>query len=361
MLEKRNSQVQLSYRGTGALLTACAIFLGACGSTGVSSTASSQPVAPQTSTPISVTVGSPSCAPCLAMSLLGNVDPHLQVTYQQFANATDATTAVAAGKVDVAQIVYTGLVSAVSTGLPIVAISGEVNGASDFIVGPNIKIKPNDWSALRKLIFADKKAGHLFTIASFFGTVQDIEIRLELPLYGINPNTDVNIVNVPYPAMSAALQSGAADAAAGVEPFAAYTLQNHLGEHFAYPYNQAAGNLTNVVVVASSYLHAHPAAVVEIAKAMAKLIPYLKTPAGQAAWAAAIEKYDNQPASVVSAALQTVTPEISMPFNHIKAIGVAMYKDGLIPSPVDTAALRKAVDYGPLEKATGEGLSALGG
>lgn len=349
--------MRLNYRGLIATLAAGATFLSACGtsSPAPSSTSKASP-----SQPIAVTVGSPSCAQCLAMTLLGKVDPHIHVTYKQFANAPDATTAVAAGKVDVAQIVYTGLVSAASTNLPIVAISGEVNGGSDFIVGSNVKVAPNNWTALRRLILADKKAGHKFTIASYFGTVQDIEIRLELPRYGISPS-DVNIVNVPYPAMAAALKSGSVNAAAEVQPFAAYILQNHLGNHFAYPYNQPAGNLTNVVVVSRSYLKSNPAAVAAIAQAMAKLIPYLSTPTGKAAFAAAIEKYDHQPPKVVDAALKTVSPDIAMPFTRLKAMGLAMYKQGLIPSPVTTASLLKMVDYGPLEKATGKSLKVLGG
>ncbi len=348
--------MRLHYRGLIATLATCATFLSACGTSSSASSSTSK----TSSQPIAVTVGSPSCAQCLAMTLLGKVDPNIHVTYKQFANAPDATTAVAAGKVNVAQIVYTGLVSAASTNLPIVAISGEVNGGSDFIVSPNIKIAPNNWTALRKLILADKKAGHKFTIASYFGTVQDIEIRLELPRYGISPS-DVSIVNVPYPAMAAALKSGSVDAAAEVQPFAAYILQNHLGNHFAYPYNQPAGNLTNVVVVSKSYLKSNPKAVTAIAQAMAKLIPYLNTPAGKAAFAGAIEKYDHQPAKVVDAALKTVSPDISMPFTKLEAIGSAMYKQGLIPSPVTTSSLRKMVDYVPLEKATGKSISALGG
>ncbi len=331
--------------------------LSACGATSQSTSASSS--SPVSTAPIDVTVGSPSCAQCLAMSLLGNVDPNLHVTYEQFANAPDATTAVAAGKVDVAQIVYTGLVSAASTGLPIVAISGEVNGGSDLMVGPDVNVKPSDWTALKRLITSDAAAGHKFTIASYFGTVQDIELRLELPLKGI-PLNEVNIVNVPYPAMGAALESGSVGAAAEVQPFAAYILQNHLGKHFAYPYDQPAGDLTNVVVVSKSFLSSNPKAVNEIASAMSKLIPYLHTPRGEKAYAAAVEKYDNQPASVVNAALKTVSPDVLMPFNKIRAIASAMYKDGLISSPLTSSSLKSMVDYHPLEVATGKSSSALG-
>lgn len=179
----------------------------------------------------------------------------------------------------------------------------------------------------------DKAAGNPLKIASQFGTVQDIELRLELPKYGIDPSTDVDLVNVPYQGMAQALHNGSVQAAIPVQPFAAAITDGGFGVHFAYPYNQAAGNLTNVVVINKNFLAQHPAEVAAIAMGMKNLVPYLKTPAGQAAWAAAIEKYTGTSATDVQTAMKQLTPDISMPFAQIQAISSAMFAQNLGAAP----------------------------
>lgn len=307
-----------------------------------------------------IIVASPECAHCLAMALLPSQMKGLNVQFQTWGTLTDLTAGLASGKIDIGQIDYTGLVSFISKGLPIVAISGEVNGGSDFVLAPSIKIAPNNWKAFKALVMKDKAAGHLFTIASNFGTVQDIELRLELPRYGINPNTDVNMVNVPYQGMAQALHAGSVQAAIPVQPVAAQITLGHYGKHFAYPYNQAAGSLTNVVVVTKSYLASHPTQVAEVAKGMTSLVPYLRTAAGKAAWAKAVEKYTNIGSKVVKTALAQLTPDINMSFSQITAIAKAMYTQHLISSPLSAKTLRSHVDYAPLAKAAGKSPKSFG-
>jgi ABC-type nitrate/sulfonate/bicarbonate transport system substrate-binding protein len=307
-----------------------------------------------------IVVAAPECAHCLAMDVLGSQMPGYNVKFESFATLTDLTAGLASGSIDVGQIDYTGLVSFIYKGLPIVAISGEVNGGSDFVLSPKVALPVNDWSGFKALVMKDKAAGHKLTIASQFGTVQDIELRLQLPKYGIDPNSDVNFVNVPYQGMAQALHSGSADAAIPVQPFAESIVLDGYGKHFAYPYNQAAGSLTNVVVVSQSFLASHPAEVAAIATGMNKLVPYLETPPGQAAWAAAIEKYTNVDAKTVNLALKQLTPDINMPFSQISAIAQAMYTQELIAKPIPAATLKAHVDYSPLATASGKTTTSLG-
>jgi hypothetical protein len=49
----------------------------------------------------------------------------------------------------------------------------EVNGGSDFILAPSLKLKANDWAAFKALAAMDKAAGEPLKIASQFGSVQD--------------------------------------------------------------------------------------------------------------------------------------------------------------------------------------------
>jgi ABC-type nitrate/sulfonate/bicarbonate transport system substrate-binding protein len=307
-----------------------------------------------------IVVASPQCAHCLAMSLLPGQIPGYDVTFQPFTKVTDLTAGLASGRIDVGQIDYTGLVSLIDQGFPVVAISGEVNGGSDFIVSPQLKVKAGDWQGFKSLVDQRKAAGHKIQIASQFGSVQDIELRLELPKHGIDPDNDVTMINVPYEGMAQALQRGSVDAAIPVQPFAASIIEQKFGTHFAFPYDQAAGSLTNVVVVSKSYLAKNPEKVAAIATGMNKLLPYLKTPAGQKAWADAVSKYTNVGKSSVNTALKQLTPDATMPFAQVEAIASAMYDRKLIPSKVTAQQIQDHIDYDPLAKASGRTTKALG-
>src|ERR1700761_2659891 len=302
-----------------AAAVASAAVVAACSSGGSGGSAAGSGSSSSGTKP-TITVAAPECAHCLAMSLLAREMPGYNVKFETFSQLTALTAGLAAGKIDVGQIDYTGLVSFIDKQLPIVAVSGEVNGGSDFVLAPSVKLKTGDWAAFKALVLKDKAAGSPLKIASQFGSVQDIELRLELPKYGIDPTTDVDLVNVEYQGMAQALRGGSVDAAIPVQPFAAAITSQGYGVHFAYPYNQAAGDLTNVVVVSKSFLSQHPDEVAAITTGMTKLVAYLKTAPGQAAWAAAVEQYTGTSPAVVKSALTQLTPEVGMPFTQIQAI-----------------------------------------
>ena len=306
-----------------------------------------------------ITVASPQCAHCLAMSLLPDQIEGYTVKYETFSKLSDLEAGLASGRIDVGQIDYTGLVAVISHDLPIVAISGQVNGGSDLLVSPTLEVEAGDWDQFKSLVASRKAQGKPLTIGSQFGSVQDIELRLQLPAKGIDV-ADLSLVNTTYEGMAQALNSGSVDAVASVQPFAAAIVADGFGKHFDYPYDQPAGNLTNVVVVSQRYAQDDPAAVAAIAKGMVGLVDYLKTEPGQAEWSTVVQKYSNTPASVVKNALSQLTPDLRIPMGQVKAIAAAMLTQGLLTAPVTDAQLTAGIDYGPLSEATGETAAALG-
>jgi ABC-type nitrate/sulfonate/bicarbonate transport system substrate-binding protein len=329
---------------TGILLSGCAAT-----TAGSSSSASEK----------TITIASPQCAHCLAMALLPDQIKGYKVEYQNFSKLSDLEAGLASGRIDVGQIDYTGLVAVISQGLPIIAISGEVNGGSDLLVSPSLKVKTGDWASFKSLVVSRKVDGKPLTIASQFGSVQDIELRLELPKEGVKVS-DVNIVNTTYEGMAQALHSGSVDAAAAVQPFAAAIIEGGFGKHFDFPYDQAAGNLTNVVVVSQRYAKDDPAAVAAITKGMVGLVAHLKTKSGKAEWSKVVQKYTNTSAPVVESALSQLTPDLKIPMSQVKAIAASMYSQGLLSKPVSDAQLSANIDYAPLAKATGKSAAELG-
>ncbi|MBF4161970.1 ABC transporter substrate-binding protein [Nocardioides acrostichi] len=340
------------WAAVAALLIAGTALAG-CGS---SSTGNSDP----STSKGTIVVASPQCAHCLAMTLLTDKVPGYDVKVEQFGTLTGLAASLAAGKIDVGQIDYTGLVSMIDKGLPLVAISGQVNGGSDFVVSPSVDLDPDDWAAFKDLVLQRKAEGKKFKIASEFGSVQDIELRLQLPEKGIDANQDVEFVNVPYQGMAQALQNGSVDAAIPVQPIAATITNSKIGVHFAYPYDQAAGDLTNVVVVNKDWLAKNPDRIEAVMQGMNTLVPDLSTPQGQKDWAAAVEKYTGTSSADTTTALAQLKPDIAMPFSQIKAIAHAMYEQNLISTDLSVATLKEHIDYGPLSQATGKTPAELG-
>lgn len=338
-----------------AALLLGSLALTACGSDGDDSTGGTG----ASSGNETINIAAPQCAHCLAMYLLTDKIPGYTVKVDTFKDFPSLLASLASGKVSVAQIDYTGLISMVDKGAPVVAISGEVNGGSDFVVNSQLGLAADDWSAFKALVDKDKAAGKPLKIASQFGTVQDIELRLELPAKGIE-NSDVEYVNVPYEGMAQALTTGSVDAAIPVQPVAATITNTGAAVHFAYPYDQPASNLTNVVVANKAYADSHPEIVQAIAKGLSTLVDYLPTEQGQADWAKAIEEHAGSSAEDTATAMAQLTPDLTMPFSQIVAVAKAMYEQKLITTNFTADALKQYVDYGPLTKATGKSATELG-
>ncbi|WP_083700213.1 ABC transporter substrate-binding protein [Acidihalobacter ferrooxydans] len=307
-----------------------------------------------------LTVGAPECAHCLAMALMGPTSGPYNFTFKPFGTLTALTTSLLTNEVQIAQIDYPALVSLISKHTPIVAISGQVNGGTDLVLQPSIKVAAGDWAALRAYIMKHYSPSHKFRIGSNFGSVQDVDLRLRFSLAKI-PESYVDIVNVAFPAMPQALKAKAVDTAVPVQPVAAEITTTGIATHFSYLYNQPAGNLTNVVIVSKAYLEKNPEAIKYIAKAMVKLVDYVSTDAGKQAWQAAIEKYTYIKPDAVKYALGLLSPDINMPIVKIKAIADGMYGAHLISRKLTVDEIAKYIDYKPLEEATGKTKAELGG
>lgn len=121
-----------------------------------------------------------------------------------------AIPALASGDVDITYTNYTSALLAAQKGLPIVMIAGNDIGAGDhgIFVDPDSGIK--DVEALKGKSFAVNNLQNIGTVA----------ILSQLEEAGIGPQ-DVDILEMPYPDMAAAVQNGNVDAIWQVEPFQA--------------------------------------------------------------------------------------------------------------------------------------------
>ena len=82
--------------------------------------------------------------------------------------------------------------------------------------------------------------------------------------HGIDVNKDVQFINIPNPAdHMQALRRGEVEMVSSVDPFAAQIVQADAAKLFSYPYDQAAGKLSNLIVTRSDVLKSKPEAVLE--------------------------------------------------------------------------------------------------
>lgn len=336
-----------------ALLPVLALV--ACGGTGAAPRAGGQS-AP--SGPDKIRIGHAKCAHCLPMAYMGDYVKEYPVEVTAFPTGTDVLTAISTGALDVAQITYLHFMRAVEQGTPVIAISGQINGGSDLLLRKDVAVPPDDWAALKQLISDYKARGTKFRIASSRGNAQDIHLRGELARNGIDAVGDVEIVNiVNFADHAAALEKNEVEMSATVEPFASQIRLSGIGVHFAYPYDQPAGNLTNLIVARKEFAERYPEAVTAAVRGVAAINAALEQ--NPQLWLDVIRKQTGLREEIAREAINNAAPDIRMHKDKMRAIA-RMMADLKYTSRDVSPELDKAVDYRFLEAATGRKASELG-
>jgi ABC-type nitrate/sulfonate/bicarbonate transport system substrate-binding protein len=308
-----------------------------------------------------VNVGYGTCAHCLTMALTPKFGRGVTINLVKFNSSNDAFTALIGGSIDVAQVTYLHFIRALDQGIPVLAISGHVNGGSEVLTRKELGIKPNDWNALKAVIAQDKNNGKPFRVGASRGNAQDIHWRGEFKAHGIDPDNDVEFVNVADAADDlAALNRGEIDAVASVEPFASQIRLAHAANHFSWPYDQAAGNLTSLIVVKPDYAQKHPREVQAVVAAMVGMVDDLKSPQGKAEWLDLIKHNTALDPTIAQAALHNEYPDYDIHFKQMLAMEQMMRGVNYIEHDVSSSEIVSHVDYSYLMKATGRTKEQLG-
>ncbi len=298
------------------------------------------------------------CAHCMAMSLVPALAKNVDIEAINFNAGSDALTALVSKGVDIAQVTYLSFVTGLDKGFDLVAVSGQVNGGSEMLVAKNTALASDDWDGLKKLIAQYKAQGKPFRVAASRGNAQDLHMRGEMALHDILPGRDVQFINIPNPSdHAAALQRGEVELICSVEPFASQIRLTGVGKHFAFPYNQAAGRLTNLIVTRSDVIKAHPAEVRETVAAVVRLVDSLQS--DKQAWINSIVKGTGLDKTIATEALKNAYPDYRMYRQPTQAIATMMKDLKYISSDV-SAQIDKNMDYSFLMDVTGKPKAALG-
>jgi ABC-type nitrate/sulfonate/bicarbonate transport system substrate-binding protein len=305
-----------------------------------------------------IKLGYAKCAHCTPLSLTPQNAANVKLEAIGFNTGNDVLTALLSKSIDVAQVTYLHYATALDKGFDVVAISGQVNGGSQILVGNDLPIKENDWASLKKVIADHKAAGKPFRVAASRGNAQDIHMRGAFARQGIDVNKDVQFVNIPNPSDHVqALRRGEIELICSVDPFATQIRQLNAAKFFAYPYDQAAGKLTNLIVTRSDVIAGKPKGVEETVRAIVKVNDLMTADKGL--FVDTIQKVTGLDKAIAAGAVENLYPDYRMYRAPAVAIGSMMRDLKYINSDV-SGAIEKNMDYRFLEAATGKPKSALG-
>ena len=303
-------------------------------------------------------IGFAKCAHCMAVALLPDYAKGVKVETSNFNAGSDVLTALVSKSIDVAQVTYLHLVTALDKGFDVVAVSGQVNGGSELLIASGIDVKPDDWAGLKAAMAKAKAENKPFRVGASRGSAQDIHMRGALHKQGVDANRDIQFINIPNPAdHSAALQRGEVDMICAVEPFATQIRKSGVAKTFTLPYDQAAGKLTNIIITRSDVIATRKADIQKIVDAQVALTTKLNE--DPSLWIETINKMTGLEKPMVAEALRNAFPDYAMHRNATLAIAKMMTDLKYISRDV-TSDIEKRIDYSFLEAATKKSKNELG-
>ncbi|MDG4834452.1 NrtA/SsuA/CpmA family ABC transporter substrate-binding protein [Solwaraspora sp. WMMD1047] len=194
-----------------------------------------------------------------------------------FANSTEIKNAVVSGDLAFGVTGITAALQGASNDEPIVVVAAAADGGSAIVAGRDRGIA--SVSDLR-----GKKIGYVP------GSAQDILLRLTLQGNGLDPTTDVQLVNVQFADMAPALARGDIDAFSGAETGPSDALVGGEAVLVTRPYDTRMGKINIVLVTNRDTIDADPALVQAMVDVHAKATDSMRD--DTAAWIDAVtDKY----------------------------------------------------------------------
>ena len=236
----------------------------------------------------------------------------IEVNIVNFNADADVNTALAAGKVDVANLASHTALAMAAAGLPITIVMLEdVSTTADAII--------SDGSV--KTV-ADLKGKQ---VAYEEGTTSDILLNYALQKNGM---TIEDIVKVPMPASDAgtALAAGKVPVAVTYEPYITEALGKNADASLLFTAAENPGLISDVLVVRNEFLAANPAAVQGLVNA----------------WMKSVAFYDADKAAgqqIISAALDSSAADLKTAFDGVQYLGLAGNQD-LLPGAYLTTTIK---------------------
>jgi ABC-type nitrate/sulfonate/bicarbonate transport system substrate-binding protein len=116
--------------------------------------------------------------------------------------------------------------------MPITWVLGWGGGYNTWVARADLPVTPKDYASLKKVATEQAAAGKKLKIAAPTGSMQHLLLLTALSDAGINPERDIEIVNIPFPNHPRALEQGEVQMVVGLGLFGAMSITSGQGKLF---------------------------------------------------------------------------------------------------------------------------------
>ena len=244
-----------------------------------------------------------------------------------FTNPGDQKTALLAGDLDMCGTTWVTAITAASNGEPVKVVASLANKCSALVVGAESGI--NSVADLK-----DKK------IAYVPGTMHHILLLEALKRAGLDPATDVALVQIDFFDMGQALANKQIDAFCSGEPYPSIAVTTGYGKVLEYPYyDDSVGFINGAMLSSEMDIKDNPQGIQALVDAHAKATEYLLQ--NEDAWLEKASEFGTDKAVLEEASgnmelAWNITPDM---VKQVKNLAQRMYELGIIKQIPDIDAM----------------------
>lgn len=145
--------------------------------------------------------------------------------------------ALSSGDVLLAAPTKVQLVQAMQRGVDLAMVVGYAGGYAVYLTAKGVQVQPDDWNSVKSLAAEKRGRGESFKIGTPTGSLQHISLLQQLNAAGINPERDVEVVNLPFAEHVNVLGAGQVDMVGTLALFGAQALLQDRGTLFKHATN----------------------------------------------------------------------------------------------------------------------------
>jgi ABC-type nitrate/sulfonate/bicarbonate transport system substrate-binding protein len=180
----------------------------------------------------------------------------LELETVNFTTVPDTITAIARNDIDIMMNTPSTAISGRDQGIALVVVGGGYHRGTSLVVAGDLDLGEEDWDGLRAAVEEASAAGQPLRLGAAASVSTNwVECYFTLQDNGIDPETDLEIVNIPaFGEHPGALGRGDVDMVCTSEPFATLSQTIGGGTFFAHPFDTPAGESLGALVTTEEVL-----------------------------------------------------------------------------------------------------------
>lgn len=281
---------------------------------------------------------------------------NLKYDFKDFRSGTENILALEQREIDVSTATSQHLLRAIEEQIPIAWVIGWGGGYNVLVARADLPVKAGDYESLKKLALERAAAGKKLKIAAPTGSMQHLLILTALKSAGIQPDRDVEIVNIPFPVHPRAIEGGEVDLAGTLALFGAMSITSGKGKLFHHMVGGTWGKQEIGFFVHKKLIEEKPDFVQRIVASHAEAIARVSDPAARYELEAKASKL---PAPILAMTeKEFLRVDYRTNLADVALMAKRMHEAGWTKRDIAND-IEKNVDFRFLEKATGKSKAEL--